>query len=106
MEMTAVIRGFEALNEPCQVTVYSDSELVVKAFNDGWIANWLKTGFKQGKVKNIELWEQMLKQISPHKVKWVWVKGHADNEMNNRCDELARKAITDNIPKKIPEDDS
>jgi ribonuclease HI len=96
MEMMAVIMGFEALNEPCQVTVYSDSKLVVEAFNDGWISNWLKTDFKQGKVKNIELWKRMLEVIKPHKVKWVWVKGHADNAMNNRCDELARKVITDN----------
>jgi len=63
MEMTAVIQAFIALKEPCQVTVFSDSELVVKAFNDGWIANWLKTDFKQGKVKNIDLWQQMLQAI-------------------------------------------
>ena len=96
MEMMAVIKGIGALKEHCQVTVYSDSKLVVEAFNDGWISNWLKNDFKQGKVKNIELWQQMLEVIKPHKVKWVWVKGHADNAMNNRCDELARKAITDN----------
>jgi ribonuclease HI len=60
MEMTAVIKALAALKEPCQVTVYSDSELLVRAFNDGWIANWLKTDFKQGKVKNIDLWQQIL----------------------------------------------
>lgn len=97
MEMTAVLKGFSALKEPCHVTVYCDSELVVKAFNDGWIASWLKNNFKQGTVKNIDLWQQILEEVKPHQVKWVWVKGHADTALNNRCDELARKAITDNI---------
>lgn len=96
MEMTAVIKGFQALTEPCQVTLYSDSKLVIQAFNDGWVANWLKTDFKGGKVKNIDLWQDILRAIAPHQVKWVWVKGHRDNPLNNRCDELARKAITDN----------
>lgn len=96
MEMTAVIKALAALKEPCQVTVYSDSELLVRAFNDGWIANWLKTDFKQGKVKNIDLWQQILAEMKPHRVNWVWVKGHADSEWNLRCDELARKAISDN----------
>jgi len=96
MEMMAVIKGFQALKEPCQVTVYSDSKLVVQAFNDAWLSNWLKNDFKQGKVKNIDLWKEMLDVIRPHTVKWVWVKGHADNEYNNRCDELARQAIIDN----------
>lgn len=97
MEMTAVIKGFQALKEPCQVTLFSDSKLVVQAFNDGWISNWLQTGFKGGKVKNIDLWQEILRVISPHQVQWVWVKGHHDDPMNNRCDELARKAIADNI---------
>ena len=96
MEMTAVIQGFQALTESCEVSVYSDSNLVVQAFNSGWLASWLKTDFKQGKVKNIDLWQEMLKAIKPHQVRWVWVKGHGDNLLNNRCDELARKAITDN----------
>lgn len=96
MEMTAVIRAFQALKEPCQVTVFSDSKLVVEAFNADWIANWLKTNFKCGKVKNIDLWQELLKAIEPHQVRWVWVKGHGDNAMNNRCDELAREAIAAN----------
>jgi len=94
MEMTAVIMGLRALKEPCQVTVYSDSELVVKAFTDGWIDSWQKSNYKQGKVKNIDLWESILEQLQRHSVKWAWVKGHADNPWNNRCDELARMAIT------------
>ena len=96
MEMTAVIKGLQALNKPCSVTVYSDSSLVINAFNLGWLANWLKTDFKKGKVKNIDLWQQMIEAAKPHSVKWVWVKGHGDNELNNRCDALARKAIVDN----------
>lgn len=96
MEMTAVLMGLRALKEPCRVTVYSDSELVVKAFNNGWMEKWLKTNFKQGNVKNIDLWKQILDELKSHTVKWVWVKGHADNALNNRCDELARKAIADN----------
>lgn len=97
MEMTALIKAFEALREPCRVTVYSDSEIVVNAFNQGWVENWLKTGFKQGKVKNIDLWQQLLKAIEPHEVTWVWVKGHADDENNIRCDALARQAIKDHV---------
>lgn len=96
MELTAVIEGFRALKEPCSVTVYSDSQLVVKAFNEGWLDNWQRTGFKQGKVKNQDLWRQLLEAINSHRVKWVWVRGHAENELNNRCDQLARKAISDN----------
>ena len=96
MEMTAVIQGFRALTEPCQVTVYSDSNLLIQAFNSGWLVSWLKTDFKQGKVKNIDLWQDLIKAMKPHQVQWVWVKGHGDNPLNNRCDELARKAIADN----------
>lgn len=97
MEMTAVIQGFRTLKEPCEVTIYSDSALVVRAFNDGWLDSWQKNNYKQGKVKNIDLWRALLEAIKPHQVKWVWVKGHSDNEINNRCDELARQAITENI---------
>lgn len=93
MEITAVIQGLRALKEPCQVTVYSDSEIVIKAFNDGWMDNWLRTDYKQGKVKNRDLWEELLGELKRHQVIWVWVKGHADNPHNNRCDELARNAI-------------
>ena len=96
MEMMAVIQGFKKLREPCQVTVYSDSKLVVEAFNSGWLASWQKNNFKQGKVKNIDLWREIIEVIERHRVRWVWVKGHADNLRNNRCDELARQAIVDN----------
>lgn len=97
MEMTAVIRGLQALKEPCNVTVYSDSNLVIKAFNDGWLSSWQKTGFKGGKIKNIDLWQGLIEIIAPHNVSWVWVKGHSTDSENNRCDQLARKAISDNV---------
>lgn len=96
MEMTAVVQGFRALREPCQVTVFSDSSLVVKAFSVGWLDSWRRSNYKDGKVKNIDLWQELIKATAPHQVRWVWVKGHSDNAFNNRCDELARKAITDN----------
>lgn len=96
MELTAVIEGFSALKEPCMVTVCSDSQLVIKAFNEGWVENWLRTDFKRGKVKNQDLWRKLLTVIRPHRVKWVWVRGHAEDELNNRCDELANQAIKDN----------
>ncbi|MTI94380.1 MAG: ribonuclease HI [Firmicutes bacterium] len=96
MEMRAVIEGFRALKEPCRVTVYSDSELIINAFNKGWLESWQRNNFKQGKVKNIDLWQQLLQLIQGHDITWVWVKGHADNEFNNRCDELAREQITIN----------
>lgn len=97
MEMQAVIEGFKALKEPCAVTVYSDSRLVTEAFNQGWVTKWLQTGFNKGKVKNQDLWQQLLEIIKPHRVRWVWVKGHSDDELNNRCDYLAKQAIAENI---------
>lgn len=97
MEMTAVIQGFRALKEPCRVTVYSDSNLVIKAFNAGWLANWQKTAFKGGKIKNIDLWQELIQVISSHDINWVWVKGHSTDFYNNRCDQLARQAISDNV---------
>ena len=96
MEITAVVEGLKLLKEPCDVTVYSDSAYVVNAVEMGWLEswkrnNWIKSDKKQ--VKNIELWEELLKLLNVHNVKFVKVKGHSDNEYNNRCDELARTAI-------------
>ncbi len=96
MEMRAVIEGFKALKEPCVVTVYSDSRLVTEAFNQGWVTKWLQTDFNKGKVKNQDLWKQLLSVITPHRVRWVWIKGHSDDELNNRCDHLAKQAIAEN----------
>lgn len=97
MEITAAIKGLQALTKACRVTVYSDSKLLVEAFNSGWIDNWQKNDFRQGKIKNIDLWREILKTIEPHQVEWVWVKGHQDDPLNNRCDRLARQAITDGV---------
>ncbi|MCL2355346.1 MAG: ribonuclease HI, partial [Oscillospiraceae bacterium] len=96
MEITAVIEGLKALNKPCDVEVYSDSSYVVNAFEKGWIYNWQMSGWRTaGKtpVKNKELWEELYELTQTHKVKFIKVKGHSDNEFNNRCDELAREQI-------------
>ncbi len=95
MELTAVIKGLQALKEICDVEVYSDSAYVVNAFLQGWVDNWIKNGWKssKGKVLNIDLWEMLLEQTDKHNVSWHKVKGHSDNENNNRCDGLARGEI-------------
>ena len=87
-----VIVGLEALNKPCDVTVYSDSKYVVDAFNNNWIDNWINKGWRtSGKspVKNVELWKRLLKAKENHTVEFIWVKGHAGHEYNERCDTLA-----------------
>ncbi|RYZ22224.1 MAG: ribonuclease HI [Chitinophagaceae bacterium] len=91
MELLAVIAGLSALKSPGQsVTVYSDSQYVVKAIEEGWLRNWIRIGFK-GK-KNADLWMRYHELAQKHTVRFVWVKGHADNPYNNRCDELATAA--------------
>lgn len=95
MELTAVIKGLEALKESCNVDIYSDSAYVVNAFLQDWVSNWQKNGWKtsKGKVLNIDLWQHLIELTLKHNVCWHKVKGHADNEFNNRCDELARGEI-------------
>lgn len=96
MEITAVIEGLKLLKFPCKVDLYSDSAYVVNAFNQGWINNWRKNNWKTASkepVKNRELWEELYELTNMHKVNFIKVKGHSDNEYNNRCDELARNAI-------------
>ena len=96
MELRAVIEGLSALKEKCEVSVYSDSAYVVSAFTNDWITAWQMNGWRtSGKddVKNRDLWEQLLSLTQKHVVSFIKVKGHADNEYNNRCDELARNAI-------------
>lgn len=96
MEITAVIEGLKLLKYPCIVEIYSDSAYVVNAFNQNWISNWKKNGWKNSKkedVKNRELWEELEELTKMHEVTFIKVKGHSDNEYNNRCDELARNAI-------------
>jgi len=89
MELMGVIKGLEALNKPCSVTVVSDSKYVIDAFNQHWIDGWLKTNWKKGTVKNIDLWKRLLIAKEPHKVTFNWIKGHAGHDENERCDELA-----------------
>ena len=95
MEMMAVICALEYLKEPCEVTIYSDSAYVVNSINNKWVYSWEKNHWVKAdkeEVKNIELWERLLKQIRVHDVKFVKVKGHSDNKYNNRCDKLAVEA--------------
>ena len=97
MEITAVIEGLKLLKEPCIVQIYSDSAYVVNAFNQHWIENWIKKNWQNSKkepVKNKELWLELYALVKKHKVEFIKVKGHSDNEFNNRCDELARNAIS------------
>jgi ribonuclease HI len=92
MELMAVIAGLEALKKKgMKVTVYSDSQYVVKAVKEGWLNKWLATNFAKGK-KNKDLWVKFYNVYQQHHVTFVWVKGHADNAFNNRCDELATTA--------------
>jgi ribonuclease HI len=92
MELMAVIAGLKALKKPSQhVTIYSDSQYVVKAFSEGWLKNWIRTDFKGGK-KNADLWKEFHELSQAHHLKFIWVKGHANNPFNNRCDELATQA--------------
>ena len=96
MELTAILEGLKALKYECEVEIYSDSAYSVNAFNQGWIYNWIKKGWKTAdgsQVKNKEIWEEIYKLTKKHKVKFFKVKGHSDNELNNRCDELARAEI-------------
>ena len=95
MELMAAIVGLEALNRPCKVKLYSDSQFLVKAFNEGWLEGWIKKGWKRGKnepVKNVDLWKRLLKAKEPHQVEFIWVKGHAGHPENERCDQLATSA--------------
>lgn len=96
MELTAALRGLMMLNQPCDVSLYSDSAYLVDAMTKGWLYGWRRNNWKtSGKddVKNRDLWESLLLQIATHNVTWVKVKGHSTNEHNNRCDELARAEI-------------
>ncbi len=99
MELAAAIEALRKLKEPCSVNLYSDSAYLVNAFTQGWIDKWIKTGWKRNKneeVKNIELWKELVNFTGYHRINWIKVKGHADNEFNNRCDKLATDAIKNN----------
>lgn len=91
MELTAAIKALEELKRPCAVTLYSDSRYLVDSVTKGWVFSWQKKNWiKQGKsVPNTDLWLRLLGLLETHEVRFVWVKGHASNPYNNRCDELA-----------------
>ncbi len=96
MELLAVIKGLDALKEKCEVEIYSDSAYVVNAFLQNWVTNWIKNNWKTStkkQVQNVDLWQRLLSLLDGHKVFWNKVKGHSDNELNNRCDKLARGEI-------------
>ncbi|CAH0118866.1 MULTISPECIES: ribonuclease HI [unclassified Paenibacillus] len=96
MEIKAVIEALKLLKEPCKVKVYSDSAYVVNCFKQGWIRGWLRNGWKNSKnqpVENQDLWKELWALMGTHEVEYIKVKGHSDNELNNRCDLLAREAI-------------
>ncbi len=99
MEMIAAIKGLKALKEPCRVKLYSDSAYLVNAFRKGWIENWKRNDWARGKkkeeLKNVNLWKELDQLIQKHLVEWIKVKGHSDNEYNNRCDKLATGAISE-----------
>ena len=92
MELLAVISGLEALKEPCRVELYSDSKYVIDGLSKGWAASWRKNGWRKADKKpalNPDLWEKLLNLVEKHELSYYWVKGHADNPYNNRCDQLA-----------------
>jgi ribonuclease HI len=92
MELIAAISALEALNQPCEVVLTSDSKYLVDAIEKGWLESWRKKGWKKADGKmalNVDLWERMVIQLERHKVELVWIKGHAGYEYNERCDALA-----------------
>lgn len=97
MELLGVINALEALKHPCQVEIHSDSKYVVDAFQKDWICAWQAHGWRTASkkpVKNVDLWQRLLRAAEPHEVSFVWVKGHAGNDYNERCDDLAVAAAT------------
>ena len=96
MELSAVVEGLAALKEPCDVRIHADSAYVVNALNEGWLAAWQRRGWTTADkkpVKNRDLWERLLEQLARHRVRFVKVKGHADDALNNRVDQLAVAAL-------------
>ncbi len=96
MELTAVIEGLRALKMKCSVDIFSDSAYTVNGFLQGWVQGWERSDWKKADHKpvlNADLWQELVRLVREHDVRFHKVKGHADNELNNRCDELARAAI-------------
>lgn len=105
MELTAAIESLKCLNRPCEVELHTDSSYLFNGFSQGWVFNWLRNGWKTANkkpVENRDLWQQLLELNRVHKIKWIKVKGHADNENNNRCDKLATEAAAE-LKKKLAE---
>lgn len=99
MELRAAVEALQALKEPCEVDLYSDSAYLVNGWVQKWIHNWQKNGWKNSKKKDVEnqdLWKELWALNGIHTIRWHKVKGHSDNVFNNRCDELARLAISEN----------
>ncbi len=96
MEMMAALQGLKALNQPCRVLLHTDSAYLVNAFNQDWLQKWQRNGWMTSKkepVANQDLWKELLAMNRKHRVEWIKVKGHSDNELNNRADKLAKKAV-------------
>lgn len=96
MEIYAAIQGLEALKEPCQVTLYSDSEYLVNAMRKGWARRWKARGWMRNskeKALNPDLWERLLALCEIHQVTFIWVRGHAGDRLNERCDQLSSQAL-------------
>lgn len=105
MEIMAAIVGLEALIRPCEVDLYSDSQYLVRTFQEHWIDGWVRKGWKRGKnenVKNVDLWKRLLAAKEKHDVRFIWVKGHAGTPENERCDTLAVEAA---MQEKLPKDE-
>jgi ribonuclease HI len=95
MELMGVIAGLESLNRPCSVEIVSDSKYVTEAFNQKWIDNWIKNGWRKADKKpvlNVDLWKRLLDAAKSHDLKFTWVKGHAEHPENERCDKMAVEA--------------
>jgi len=101
MELTAAIKALELIKTPSEIELYSDSAYLINAFKEDWISKWILNGFKNSNnkdVANVDLWKKLIEYNNIHKIKWIKVKGHADNEYNNRCDKLATGEIAKNKP--------
>ena len=100
MELTAALEALKALKEPCDVSLHSDSAYLISAFNQHWLTKWQRNSWKNAAgnpVSNPDLWQALLEQDRLHNIRWIKVKGHADNEYNNRCDALAVGEISRNV---------
>ena len=95
MELLAVIDALETLKKPCDIRLFSDSKYVIDAINQKWLDSWQEKNWKlntKNPVKNIDLWKKLIEVMKPHKIEFIWVKGHASNEFNNLCDKMAVEA--------------